>query len=219
MFSARQRPRPSQVQGRATLRISYFPERGRTPMNSHQAFFSTACSVCLIAFVAVSAGMADTATVEEHKGCPALFINGEPVPPFAYMSYLGRETYYREAAQAGIHLYCFPAYLGDRGINPTSGHRALSPGHLERGRLVRLLQCRKGLQNSDRGRPAGPGHCPHCISIRPSGGRRLIRKAAANCPTEPPFGSALHRPSGARRPPGPCGRFSIGSSTRRMPTT
>ncbi|MDR1723301.1 MAG: DUF6259 domain-containing protein [Tannerella sp.] len=42
-------------------------------------------------------------------------------PAFAYMSYLGREQYYKEAAEAGIHLYCFPAYLGDRGINSTSG--------------------------------------------------------------------------------------------------
>jgi len=68
-----------------------------------------------------SSGRADTAVVQEHNGRPTLFINGAPVPPFAYMSYLGKETYYREVAQAGIHLYCFPAYLGDRGINPTSG--------------------------------------------------------------------------------------------------
>ena len=76
---------------------------------------------CLLFVLMASSSWADTATVQQHKGRPALFINGEPVPPFAYMSYLGKESYYREVAQAGIHLYCFPAYLGDRGINPTSG--------------------------------------------------------------------------------------------------
>lgn len=37
------------------------------------------------------------------------------------MSYLGETAYYEEAAKAGVHLYCFPAYLGDRGINSISG--------------------------------------------------------------------------------------------------
>ncbi len=59
--------------------------------------------------------------VKTYAGVPALFINGEPYPPYAYMSYLGAETYYKEAAQSGIHLYNIPAYLGDRGINSNSG--------------------------------------------------------------------------------------------------
>jgi beta-galactosidase len=42
-------------------------------------------------------------------------------PPFAYLSYLGEKQYYKEVASAGIHLYNFPVYLGDRGINSTSG--------------------------------------------------------------------------------------------------
>lgn len=54
-------------------------------------------------------------------GVPALSINDQPDPPFAYMSYLGEKKYYEEIAEAGIHLYCFPAYLGDRGINAGSG--------------------------------------------------------------------------------------------------
>lgn len=61
------------------------------------------------------------AKVKSRQGLPALFIDDELIPPFAYMSYLGEEKYYKEAANAGIHLYCFPAYLGDRGINSTSG--------------------------------------------------------------------------------------------------
>lgn len=61
------------------------------------------------------------ATIHSVAGFPTLHINGQPVPPFAYMAYLGEEKYYREVAAAGIHLYCFPAYLGDRGINTRSG--------------------------------------------------------------------------------------------------
>lgn len=55
------------------------------------------------------------------EGIPALFVNDEWQAPYAYMSYLGEEKYYREAAEAGLHLYNIPAYLGDRGINSSSG--------------------------------------------------------------------------------------------------
>ena len=68
-----------------------------------------------------AADPAPRATVRPLHGVPSLFVNGAPYPPFAYMSYLGERKYYREAAEAGIHLYCFPAYLGDRGINSNSG--------------------------------------------------------------------------------------------------
>lgn len=59
--------------------------------------------------------------VRVDDGVPALFINGKAYPPYAYMSYLGEEKFYRETAQAGLHLYNIPAYLGDRGINSSSG--------------------------------------------------------------------------------------------------
>lgn len=59
--------------------------------------------------------------IKTSEGIPSLFINGEQYPPFAYMSYFGEKEYYSEIAEAGIHLYCFPAYLGDRGINTASG--------------------------------------------------------------------------------------------------
>ncbi|HEX2948408.1 MAG TPA: hypothetical protein VHV83_02370 [Armatimonadota bacterium] len=51
----------------------------------------------------------------------ALSINGHVYPPYAYMSYFGKREYYQQAAAAGIHLYCVPAYLGDRGINTVYG--------------------------------------------------------------------------------------------------
>lgn len=62
-----------------------------------------------------------TAVIKMNSGVPMLQINEKIYPPFAWMSYLGETEYYREAAAAGIHLFCFPAYLGDRGINTRSG--------------------------------------------------------------------------------------------------
>lgn len=50
-----------------------------------------------------------------------LIIDGAWYPPIAYTSYLPREEYYRQIADCGIHLYCFPAYLAGRGINIHSG--------------------------------------------------------------------------------------------------
>lgn len=52
---------------------------------------------------------------------PAIVIAGESHPPVAYVAYLPRQEYYREAAACGIHLYCFTAYLAGRGINSRSG--------------------------------------------------------------------------------------------------
>lgn len=59
--------------------------------------------------------------IQISNGIPNLVIDDVIHPPFAYMSYLGEEKYYKEAADAGIHLYNIPSYLGDRGINSNSG--------------------------------------------------------------------------------------------------
>lgn len=59
--------------------------------------------------------------VKLTDGRPTLVIDGKSYPPYAYMSYLGEEKYYKEIAASGIHLYNFPAYLGERGINSSSG--------------------------------------------------------------------------------------------------
>ncbi|NOX65885.1 MAG: hypothetical protein GXO85_08815 [Chlorobi bacterium] len=61
------------------------------------------------------------AEVKISNDIPTLFIDGKPYPPFAYMSYLGEKKYYKEIAATGIHLYNIPSYLGERGINSTSG--------------------------------------------------------------------------------------------------
>lgn len=66
-------------------------------------------------------GPQSCAEVKTNDGVPALFIDDEPYPPFAYMSYLGEKKYYQEVAERDIHIYNIPAYLGDRGINSASG--------------------------------------------------------------------------------------------------
>lgn len=59
--------------------------------------------------------------VKPDGGLPSLFVDGQRYPPFAYMSYLGEKEHYKTMAGAGIHLFCVPAYLGERGINTLSG--------------------------------------------------------------------------------------------------
>ena len=70
---------------------------------------------------------ANHSEVRQHNGVPTLFVNGKAVPPFAYMSYLGKAEYYGEMAEAGIEIYCLPAYMGDRGINSRSGIKPFRP--------------------------------------------------------------------------------------------
>jgi len=67
------------------------------------------------------------AEIKWTEGSPALVIDGETYPPYAYMSYLGEEEYYKEIAGTGIHIYNIPAYLGEGGINTISGIGAFRP--------------------------------------------------------------------------------------------
>lgn len=71
--------------------------------------------------LSAQSNLSSYAKVEKIGGVPGLIIDGKPYPPYAYMSYLGEEKYYKEAADCGIHLFNIPAYLGDRGINSVSG--------------------------------------------------------------------------------------------------
>ena len=71
--------------------------------------------------ISVTATAQSRTEINLNEGRPSLEIDGKPYPPFAYMSYLGEKKYYKEIADAGIHLYNIPAYLADRGINSTSG--------------------------------------------------------------------------------------------------
>jgi hypothetical protein len=90
-------------------------------MNRISKFILTIACCCLAIITKGQPSQQSCAAVQMNGGVPALYINGNVYPPYAYMSYLGEEKYYREVAAAGIHLYNIPAYLGDRGINSTSG--------------------------------------------------------------------------------------------------
>lgn len=90
-------------------------------MNKIRKYILIIIFVCLCINVYAQAQQGVCATVKMKAGVPALYINGKVYPPYAYMSYLGEEKYYREVAAAGVHLYNIPVYLGDRGINSTSG--------------------------------------------------------------------------------------------------
>jgi beta-galactosidase len=61
------------------------------------------------------------ARVDMTQYPPAIIANGESLLPYAYVSSYGETAYYREAAEAGIRVFMFPAFLGDRGINSRSG--------------------------------------------------------------------------------------------------
>lgn len=77
--------------------------------------------ITILSYNLSAQGNRPIASVKQHEGIPALFINDTLYPPFAYMSYLGETKYYKEATSSGIHLFNIPAYLGDRGINSSSG--------------------------------------------------------------------------------------------------
>lgn len=66
-------------------------------------------------------------TVREAGGSIGLFIDDRQVPPFAYMSYLGESRNFREMADSGLEIFCLLAYLGDRGINSSSGIKPFRP--------------------------------------------------------------------------------------------
>jgi beta-galactosidase len=79
------------------------------------------------ALVCQAQSFENKAYVKNGTAFPQLWINGRQVPPFAYMSYLGDSRFYKEVAEQGIDIFCLPAYLGDQGINSTSGIKPFRP--------------------------------------------------------------------------------------------
>lgn len=79
---------------------------------------SSIVGLCLFVSLCQSQNIAK---VINFNGVPAISINDSIIPPFAYASYISEGKNYKEISQAGIHLYFFPAYLGDQGINSGSG--------------------------------------------------------------------------------------------------
>jgi len=91
--------------------------------NEQSGLLNTICSfpLVLILLATLSLPAQSNNSVRLTEGKPELIIDNKTYPPFAYMSYLGEDRYYREISQSGIHIYNLPAYLGERGINSTSG--------------------------------------------------------------------------------------------------
>ncbi|MGX7673709.1 beta-galactosidase [Plantactinospora sp. DSM 117369] len=67
-------------------------------------------------------------TVGDHNGAPAILLNGQPLPAVAYMTYLPHRGQFGDFADAGYRLFSVASFLGDRGINSTSGIRPFRPG-------------------------------------------------------------------------------------------
>jgi len=106
------------VLGRKALKSDHatMPLKRIMPLDPAWTVRFSAMAAALVMALASGSGGAE-AEVRSVHGTPTLHLDGRPVPPFAYMSYLGREDYYRDAASAGIRIYCIPAYLGDQGIS------------------------------------------------------------------------------------------------------
>ena len=62
-----------------------------------------------------------TSQVEILNGIPRLVINGKPVPPLAYMTYLTDRACYADFAASGYRLFSFPVFFGFNRLNQHSG--------------------------------------------------------------------------------------------------
>ena len=69
-----------------------------------------------------------TSAVRKLGGVPTLFVNGEPVPGVAYITYFRENACYADFGQAGYRLFSIPVYFGDQTINPGSGIAPFEPG-------------------------------------------------------------------------------------------
>ncbi|MFZ4261095.1 hypothetical protein ACFRAE_03575 [Sphingobacterium sp. HJSM2_6] len=90
-------------------------------ITSKYLFVFALCAVLHIALLTAQTIHFPSSKVVQKEGITSFSIDGKDYPPYAYMSYLGEPKFYQEIAQQGLHIYNIPAYLGDRGINSTSG--------------------------------------------------------------------------------------------------
>lgn len=66
--------------------------------------------------------------VKDHGGVPTLFVNGEPIPAAAYMTYLEGYARYGQFADAGYVLFSMPTLFAGRWISVTDGLTPFSKG-------------------------------------------------------------------------------------------
>jgi len=69
-----------------------------------------------------------TSSVQNYKGVPTLFIEGNPVPGFAYITYRTYNARYNDFADLGCRLYSMPVFFGTQTINETSQIPPIAPG-------------------------------------------------------------------------------------------
>jgi len=69
-----------------------------------------------------------TSHIASLGGVPTLFVNNQPQPGLAYITYLQERHCYEDFAKADYRLYSFTCYFGDQGINVVSGISPFAPG-------------------------------------------------------------------------------------------
>lgn len=70
-------------------------------------------------------------SIENYGGVPTLFINGEPQPALAYMTYFQENNEYESFTLAGYELFSLPVFFSTRGINTLSNISPFEQGIFE----------------------------------------------------------------------------------------
>ncbi len=75
--------------------------------------------------------MPPTSCVRDHHGVPTLFVNGQPVPALAYITYVDHANCYQSFGDAGYRLFSCSVCFGDRPINALNRATAMRHGIFE----------------------------------------------------------------------------------------
>lgn len=75
--------------------------------------------------------MPPTSAIQNHHGVPTLFVNGEPLPAMAYITYVDHAACYRSFGDAGYRLFSCSVCFGDRPINALNRAAAMRHGIFE----------------------------------------------------------------------------------------
>lgn len=66
--------------------------------------------------------------IDNYNGVPTLFINNEPQPALAYMTYFQENNKYQSFVEAGYQLFSLPVYFSTRGINTLTNIESFEEG-------------------------------------------------------------------------------------------
>ena len=72
--------------------------------------------------------------VRTHNGTPTLFVNGEPIPGFAYITYRTYNAYYDDFAGIGCRLFSLPVFFSGQTINEVTRFPSIAPGIFNSGK-------------------------------------------------------------------------------------